>query len=116
MRGLAVLFGFLLLGHALNHYGVPLPANVLGFLLLTTALLTGLVPMVWVEDTAHFLLRHMVLLFVPYIVSTMVYFELVSTELWPIVLAVLISTAAVLLVSGHLTQFLVRKWAAKDVR
>ena len=115
MRGLAVLFGFLLLGSGLNHYGVPLPSNVLGFLLLTAALLTGLVPMAWVEETAHFLLRHMVLLFVPYIVSTMVYFGLVATQFWPIVLAVLISTAAVLLVSGHLTQWLVRRAAVKDV-
>ena len=116
MRGLAVLFGFLFVGGLLNHFGVPLPANVLGFLLLTIALLTGIVPMAWVEETAHFLLRHMVLLFVPYIVSTMVYFELIVAQFWPIALAVVVSTGAVLLVAGHVTQFLVRRTVARDVR
>ncbi|MCG2634176.1 MAG: CidA/LrgA family protein [Gammaproteobacteria bacterium] len=115
MRGFAILLGFLLLGGALNRYaGLPLPGNVLGFLLLAAGLLSGLVPMVWVEDAAHFLLRHMVLFFIPYIVSTLVYFDLVAAQFWPIVLAVLVSTMAVLLVTGWITQFWVRKRRVAD--
>jgi len=115
VRGLTLLCGFLLIGTLLQRYGqVPLPGNVLGFLLLSGGLLSGLVPMAWVEDAAHFLLRHMVLFFVPYIVSTMVFFDLVAAQLWPIVLAVVISTVAVLITTGWVTQLCLRKEAGDE--
>ncbi|MDT2193319.1 CidA/LrgA family protein [Paenibacillus larvae] len=40
---------------------VPLPANVIGLILFTGSLYTGLINLEWVESAAQFLTKHMML-------------------------------------------------------
>lgn len=62
MRGLILLLVFNGVGLLLHEgAGVPLPSNVLGMLLLLAALLTKLVKLEWVEETASFFTKHMML-------------------------------------------------------
>lgn len=103
-RGSAIIVGIFLLGDLLHRVGVPIPAGVLGLLLFYAGLQSRLVKLEWVERTAGFLLRHMVLLFVPLTVGLMDMGGVLSHQLGTILLSLAVSFAAVLLVTGWLGE------------
>lgn len=101
IRGLAILLIMQFLGEALaRRLTIPVPGNVLGMLLLLAALGMGWVRLEWVREAADLLLSHMALFFVPAGVGVMVYFNLIRAEWLPIVVAMVLSTFAVLAVTG----------------
>jgi holin-like protein len=99
---------FLLIGEALAGLGVGLPGNVIGMILLTLALSVGIVRTDQVERAADTLLDHLAFLFVPPGVGIMLYFGVVAEHWLAIGAALLISTVAVLLTVGLVTQKLLR--------
>jgi holin-like protein len=107
MTGLALLLACYLLGIAGNTLlHIPLPGNVLGMLLLLGALFAGWVKLSWFENTARFLLRHMMLFFAPTIVGTLLYIDRFGKE-WPlIVLSIIGVIALVLLVTAWVTELI----------
>ncbi|HZG85022.1 CidA/LrgA family protein [Paenibacillus sp.] len=103
MRGLAILFLFHLAGSAVERIaGAPLPGNVIGLVLLLTALLLGWVKLEWIEESANFLMKHMLLLFAPIVVGTIQLWPLLRDEWLPIAASLLLGPAAVV-VSTALT-------------
>lgn len=117
MRGLAILLCFHfagLLARSLLH--VPLPANVIGLLLFIAALFAGWVKLEWVEESAQFLLRHMMLFFAPFIVGTIVFFPVIGGNALGIGLSLVVGTLIVLLVTGKVTTALARKEVLPDER
>jgi holin-like protein len=106
LTGFAILTGFFLLGSFLHGLGVPIPGGVLGLILFYLALMAGVVKMKWVERTAGFLLRHMVLLFVPLTVGLMEMGPLLSRQAVAITASLLVSLAAVMLTTGLLGRWL----------
>lgn len=66
MKGLSILLGFTLLGYLIRSVlDIPVAGNVIGLILLVISLFAGWVKLEWVEDTAQFLLRHMMIFFLP---------------------------------------------------
>lgn len=117
LRGLAVLLLFYFAGlllHTLLH--VPLPANVIGLILLVAALFAGWVKLEWVEETAQFLLRHMMLFFAPFVVGTIVFFPVFGRYALAIGLSLIGGTLLVLLVTGKVTSWLSGKEGKTDER
>ena len=112
--GFLILIAFQLLGIGLNRLGVPLPGAILGLLLFTLALATELIPLKWVERASSFLVRHMLLLFVPMLATL----PSMSAELRRDGLALLVSTVvsllAVLFTTGGLAHFLLRDDARQE--
>ena len=107
MTGLAILLAFNLLGLALREYGhVPLPENVIGMILLLLALCAGIVKVEWVEETARFLLSHMMLFFAPFIVGVLPLVPMIQANLSPITGGLIASTFITMLVTAWLAQAL----------
>jgi holin-like protein len=109
LRGIALLVCFNLAGVGVHWLGVPLPSGVLGLLLLFLSLSLGLVKLDWVERAAAFLLRHMVLLFVPLTVGLL--------DVWPVVrqqAVVLGASLVVSFVAVLLTTALLGRWLLPD--
>jgi len=102
--GTAIIVGVFLLGDLLHRIGVPIPAGVLGLLLFYAGLQLRVVRLEWVERAAGFLLRHMVLLFVPLTVGLMDMGGVLSRQLGTICLSLAVSFVAVLLVTGWLGE------------
>jgi len=101
MRGLAILFLFHLAGSALERIaGAPLPGNVIGLILLLAALLLGWMKLEWVEETANFLLKHMLLLFAPIVVGTIQFWPLLREEWLPVAATLLLGPAAVVVATA----------------
>lgn len=102
--GTAIIVGIFLLGDFLHRIGVPVPAGVLGLMLFYAGLQLRIVKMDWVERAAGFLLRHMVLLFIPLTVGLMDMGGVLSRQLGAICLSLVVSFVAVLLLTGLLGQ------------
>ncbi|KEQ24356.1 CidA/LrgA family protein [Paenibacillus tyrfis] len=101
MRGFAILLGFYLLGTILQlGLKLPLPANVIGLILFTASLFLKWVKVEWVEEAGSFLIKHMLLLFAPIVVGTMVFFSWIGEQALTILVSLFASTFGVLLVTG----------------
>ena len=102
---LCLAFGELVVGLT----GTKFPAALIGMLLLTCLLKAGWVRLEWVKDVSDFLLAHLGLFFVPPGIALMLYFDLIAAELLPIVIATILSTLAVLAVTGWTYQLFRRR-------
>lgn len=113
MRGFAILIAFHFLGLLIhNGLSMPIPANVIGLILFTACLFLNIIKLEWVEASAQFLLRHMLLFFVPYVVGTMAFFPLIRESALSIFAGLVLSTLVSLAATGWLTQWLEKRRSA----
>ena len=77
---------------------------VIGMLLLTLFLKLGWIKLQWVQGLSDFLVANLGFFFVPPGVALMLYFDVIAAEFWPIVIATIVSTALVLVVTGWVHQ------------
>jgi hypothetical protein len=69
----------------------------------------GWIKLQWVQGLSDFLVANLGFFFVPPGVALMLYFDVIAAEFWPIVIATIVSTALVLVVTGWVHQ-IVRKF------
>ena len=101
----ARIMGFCLAGELLHALlPLPIPSGIYGLLLLTAALLTGIVKLEQVKETGDFLTGIFPLLFVPTVAGVVEVWDLIGSNLVSIVLAVGPVTWAVMAVAGRITQ------------
>ena len=75
---------------------LPLPANLVGMILLRGLILCRVIPLNWVRAGAHWLLAEMLLFFVPAVVAVVNYAQLLMVEGWRIFMVIGLSTLLVL--------------------
>jgi holin-like protein len=110
MIGVAILLGFNILGLLVKETTqLPLPANVIGLILFTAALYARLIKLEWVETSAQFLTKHMMLFFIPFLVGTMTFFPYIGAHFFSMVVSLFASTFIVLAVTGWITSRLSKK-------
>ncbi|MBO9610160.1 MAG: CidA/LrgA family protein [Paenibacillaceae bacterium] len=109
MRGMAILLGFNIAGVWIEKAGVPLPGNVIGLALFTAALFLRVVKVEWVESSAAWLLRHLLLFFAPIVVGTIAFLPLIGRNALPLLVSLVASTVVSLLVAGWVTTLLNRR-------
>ena len=105
IRQCAILFGCLALGELIVYVtGVKLPSSIIGMLLLTLFLKLKWIKLEWVKGLADFLVANLGFFFVPPGVALMLYLDLIKAQFIPIVVATVISTLLVLIVTGWVHQ------------
>ncbi|MDN0050258.1 CidA/LrgA family protein [Bacteroides gallinaceum] len=110
VRQCSILFGCLALGELVVYLtGIHLPSSIIGMLLLTLFLQLGWIKLEWVQGLSNFLVANLGFFFVPSGVALMLYFDIIRAQFWPIVVATLVSTVLVLVVTGWVHQ-IVRKY------
>lgn len=77
-----------------RHFEVPVPGNLLGMLFLLALLVSGVVPLRWIEASAQLLIRHLAFFFIPITVGLMGFAELFIAN-GPAILVTLVLSAAV---------------------
>lgn len=105
LKAFLVVFGCLFLGEVfirLTH--LPLPASIIGLLLLFFALQTGVVELKTVQSLAKIMLDYLILMVVPACISIMQYLDIIQKELWILLLATSLSTFLVLIATGRTYQ------------
>ena len=88
---------------------LPIPASVYGLLLLFGALCLGIVKLEQVKETGHFLASILPVLFVAPTVGIIEYWGLIRSNLLPIVLILVATTALTFGIAGRITQRLLKK-------
>ena len=104
-----IIFGCLAFGEALVWLlGIKIPGSIIGMLLLTALLQMNVVKLEWVKGMSDFLVANLGFFFIPPGVALMLYFDIVKAELWPIVIATVISTVLVLVTTGWTHELVAR--------
>lgn len=107
VRQCFILFGCLAFGELIVKLtSLPLPPSIIGMLTLTALLEFGVVKLEWVEGMSDFLLSNLGFFFVPSGVAIMKYYKLITDELIPIMVATLVSTVLVLVITGWIHQII----------
>ncbi len=92
----------------INFLGVPFPPALLGMLILTALLCTGVVPTESVEGICDILISKMGMLFVPAGVSAILYFDILKAEWLPILVTVVVCSLAVLTSTAFFIEILLK--------
>ena len=87
---------FIFAQYLVNRWQVPLPANLVGMVMLLLLIVCRVIPVSWVRAGARWLLAEMLLFFVPAVVAVVNYQELLLEEGWRIMVVLLVSTTLVL--------------------
>lgn len=87
---------FVLAEHLVAWGHLPLPANLVGMLLLLALICCRIVPLQWVRAGSRWLLAEMLLFFVPAVVAVVNYAQLLMVDGWRIFLVIALSTLMVL--------------------
>lgn len=104
-----------LIGEVLHAFlPLPVPASVYGLLLMLLALMTGIIKLHQVEKAADLMIELMPLFFVPPGVSLITSWADISGLIVPFVITVLLSTVAVMVVTGRVTQAVMRKGKERE--
>ena len=107
IRYCAIIFGCLALGELIVYLtGIHFPSSIIGMILLTLFLHLGWIKLHWVKAFSDMLISHLGLFFVPPSVAILAYFDLIAKNFWSISAAIVLSTIIVMVVTGHVYQFI----------
>lgn len=104
-----VIFGCLALGEVIVWAtGIKLPSSIIGMLILTLLLKLGWVKLGWVERLSQLLISNLGFFFVPPGVALILYLNVIKDYWLSIMMATVVSTVLVLVVTGHMHQLVIK--------
>ncbi|KAF6665242.1 CidA/LrgA family protein [Pantoea anthophila] len=95
---------------------LPLPANIVGMLLLLALIVTRVVPLNWVKAGSRWLLAEMLLFFIPAVVAVVNYGDLLRVDGWRICVVIGVSTLLVLASTAWVVDRLYQYEVARAAR
>lgn len=93
---------------------LPIPASIYGIAILLLLLISGRLQVEEVKDVSSFLIAIMPVMFIPAAVGLMDSFSLLSDALIAYAVILIVSTVAVMAVSGRVTQAVIRRQREKE--
>lgn len=97
-------------GELLNYLlPLPVPASIYGLVLMLVCLLTGIIKLDAVRDTACFLIEIMPLMFIPAAVGLMASWSVIKENLLAYLVIAVVTTVVVMTVSGLVTQGVLKR-------
>lgn len=87
---------FIFAQYLVSWLHLPLPANLVGLVLMLALIVCRIIPLGWVRAGARWLLAEMLLFFVPAVVAVVNYTQLLLLDGWRIFAVIAISTLLVL--------------------
>ena len=97
------------LGELLKYFlPLPIPASIYGMVILFIGLLSGIIKLDAVKDVGKFLIEIMPVMFIPAGVGLMESWGELKAVLVPVLVITLVSTIVVMIVSGRVTQAVIR--------
>lgn len=112
--GIILLISFV--GEILEKWiPLPIPASIYGIILLFLCLKLNIIPHEALHETGKFLIEIMPLMFIPAAVGLLETWDVIAPAWLEYVAVTVISTWVVMIVSGRVTQFVIRR-KRKDVQ
>ena len=98
------------LGEALHVLlPLPIPASVYGLVIMLAALVSGILKVEQVKETADFLIEIMPVMFIPAGVGLLTSWGVLTPVWLPIAVITAASTVIVMVVTGRVTQYVIRR-------
>lgn len=115
VKQLSIVLGISFLAELLEIL-IPLPiaASVYGLVIMLVGLITKLIPLEKVETAADFLVDAMSIMFVPATVGIMASVDALKEMLLPICVITLVSTVLIMIVTGRVSQHIIRGQRNRD--
>lgn len=108
--GLGIIFLILYLSKfILNLAHITFPAPILGIIILFALLKVGIIKEAWIEKFCNFMLKNMILFFIPIFVGIITYTDIISKNFLAIIMTIFITTSLVIVVVG-LTSYNIIKF------
>lgn len=109
LKQFGIIIAVSFIGEILNAVlPLPIPAGIYGIVLLFILLETKLVPLSAVKETGTFLIDIMPVMLVPAAVELMDYWGIVKPQILKYIIATVVSTVVVMIVSGLVTEGIIR--------
>lgn len=110
LRQFLILLLLSFLGEVLHALlPLPVPASVWGLVLMLLSLCLGIIRLEQVERAADFLILIMPVMFVPAAVGLTESWEQLRPVLVPVVVIMVLTTVLVMVVTGHVSQFMMKR-------
>jgi holin-like protein len=115
VKQIAIVLGITMVGELLNKLlPLPVPAGVYGLFILLAALVSGVVKLESVEATGNFLIDIMSIMFLPAMVGVMECADMILQNILPFLVIILVSTIAVMSVTGRVAQWMMKTGKKKE--
>ena len=109
LKQFMVILAFSFLGEVLHQVlPLPIPASVYGLVFMLAALMTGVLKLHQVKETSAFLIEIMPVMFIPAGVGLLTAWGILKPVCVPIILITVITTVVVMVVTGRVTQAVIR--------
>lgn len=93
---------------------LPIPTSIYGLILMLTALLSGILKVDQVDDTAVFLIDIMPVMFIPAGVGLLTSIEALRPNLTAIIVITILTTVLVMGITGITAQFVMERKKDRD--
>ena len=110
IKQLAIILMVTAIGEILKYLlPLPVPASIYGLVLMLVPLMTKVIKLDQVKETGEFLIEIMPLMFIPPSVGLMASWGEFKQMLIPLVVISLVSTVVVMVTTGKMSDFLLKK-------
>lgn len=110
IKQFGIILAVTFVGEVLHHVlPFPIPAGIYGLLLMLVLFMTGVLKLEQVKEAGDFLIEIMPLMFIPAATGILVSWGMLREIFVPALVITLVSTIAVMGVTGRVTQWLIRK-------
>ena len=114
VKQFGIILGIALVAELLEYLlPLPIPASIYGLGLMLIMLLSGLLKVEAVKETAGFLVEIMPLMFIPAAVGLMNSYRELQGILIPVIVVIVITTVVVMAVTGRCAQWMIRRGKKK---
>ena len=115
IRQFAIILAISLAGEALSFVlPLPVPGGIYGILLLLLLLTTGVLKVGQIKEVSSFLIEIMPVMFIPAAAGLMQSYHLLAPSLAAYAVIIVVSTIAVMVVSGRVTQRIILRKNRED--
>lgn len=96
-------------GEVLNKWiPLPIPASIYGIIILFTLLCTKVIKVSDIREVSKFLIEIMPIMFVPPAVGLLKSWGIIQNNLWQYAVVTVVSTIVVMIISGLVTQLVIK--------
>ncbi len=115
IRQFLIILLFCFLGELLKYLiPLPIPTSIYGLVLMLTALLTGILKVDQVDETAVFLIDIMPVMFIPAGVGLLTSIKALRPNLAAIAVITILTTVLVMGITGITAQFIMERKKGRD--
>ena len=110
IRQFVIILFISFIGEALKYVlPLPIPASIYGLVLMFVLLETKVLKLEAVQDAGKFLIEIMPMMFIPAGVGLLNAWDTLKPVLVPVSVIMFVSTIVVMVISGRVTQFVIRR-------